>query len=67
MQLDLRWTIPATLAALALASPLVAEWLRHRPERLTQGTQHIVLLGLLAFNGFGILAVLSAVWLCRPG
>ena len=63
---DLRWLFPATCALLAIACPIAAEWVRHRPERLTRGTQHIVLLGLLGFLGFGALCCGALAWMYAP-
>ena len=57
------WILPAILMVLAFACPLVAEWVRHRPERLQQGTQLIVLLGLLGFLAFSLLSLVSLWWL----
>ena len=59
----LRWFLPAFFLVLGLACPVVAEWIRHRPERLTQGTQHIVLLGLLGLLVFQALALVTLVLL----
>lgn len=35
----------AVVLVLAIAAVVLTEWLRHRPQRLTQGTQHIALVG----------------------
>jgi hypothetical protein len=41
------WTIGGCLFAAFIAVPVYVHWLRHRPHRLTVGTQHIVMAGLL--------------------
>ncbi|WP_162660001.1 hypothetical protein [Tuwongella immobilis] len=43
--------------------PMVINWLRHRPHRLTQGTQHLVAIGL----GLQFLLLALAILLFRWG
>ncbi len=42
------WMVGGCLVAAYVAVPVYVHSLRHRPHRLTQGTQHIVLAGLAA-------------------
>ena len=42
------WLVGCCLAAGYVVVPVYVHWLRHRPRRLTEGTQHIVLAGLVA-------------------
>ena len=45
-----------------LVIPVVVNWMRHRPHRLTESTQHIVLAGLL-LQVLLVLGALLAFWL----
>ena len=50
----------ACLVIALVGVPVVVHWLRHRPHRLTQGTQHIVMVGLLIQMVLVAVAVLIA-------
>lgn len=41
------WFLIGCLVVAFLVVPAYVHWLRHRPHRLTQPTQHILLAGLL--------------------
>ena len=43
-----RWVSGGFLMVAYLVIPVYVNWLRHRPRRLAEGTQHIVFAGLLA-------------------
>jgi hypothetical protein len=56
------WLAGSLLLSAAVFVPSLVHWLRHRPHRLTQGTQHILWAGHVA----QIVLVLAAgfvVWL----
>lgn len=42
------WAVGGCLVMAYVAVPAYVHWLRHRPHRLTEGTQLIVLAGLAA-------------------
>jgi hypothetical protein len=58
----MKWLAIACCLLVALVVvPVYVHWLRHRPHRLTQGTQHIVLAGLAI--QICLFAVMIAIWL----
>lgn len=58
----MKWAVVVICMMTArIVVPAVVHRLRHRPHRLTEGTQHIVLGGMLVQGVF--LAVAAAAWL----
>jgi hypothetical protein len=41
------WLVAGCFVTAYVVIPLIVNWMRHRPHRLTEPTQHIVLAGLL--------------------
>lgn len=54
------WVVGCCLVGAYVVVPVYINWLRHRPHRLAEGTQHIVLAGLLV-RGVPV-AVAALVW-----
>jgi hypothetical protein len=53
------WLVGGCLVAACVVVPVYVGWLRHRPHRLTEGTQHIVLAGQLIQIVLAVVAVLA--------
>jgi membrane-anchored protein YejM (alkaline phosphatase superfamily) len=41
------WLVAGCFVTAYVIIPVIVHWMRHRPHRLTEPTQHIVLTGLL--------------------
>jgi hypothetical protein len=54
------WLVGGCLVAAYVVVPIYVNWLRHRPHRLTEGTQHIAMAGTLATVLLVIVAALIA-------
>ena len=57
-----RWFVGICLVMACVVVPVFVNWLRHRPHRLTEMTQHLVIAGLIVQVILVGMAVVAA-WL----
>jgi hypothetical protein len=56
----MKWWVIGNCVVAANVVPVYVNWLRHRPHRLIEGTQHIVMAGSLA--QLVLLGLATLVW-----
>ena len=54
------WAMSGCFVTAYVVVPVYVHWLRQRPHRLTKGTQHIVMAGLLA--QLVLVGVAALIW-----